>query len=132
MDTWLGMLFVNLLIPFIMILFGWWFSRHAPKEIHFLFGYRTTMSMKNQQTWQFAHHYCGRLWFLWGRIWLAVVVVCMVLLAGKTEETVETFGGVLSLIGCIPLAAVIVPTEMALRRTFDTDGNRKTEDKQEK
>ena len=49
-----------------MVGFGYYFYRHAPKEINDIFGYRTRMSMLNEDTWQFAHHYAGKLWFKWG------------------------------------------------------------------
>lgn len=56
---WIFMLVMNLLIPISMIGFGKLFMKTTPKEINGLFGYRTSMSMKNKDTWIFAHHYCG-------------------------------------------------------------------------
>ena len=35
------MLIVVLLIPLTMLLFGWLFFRRTPKEINYVFGYRT-------------------------------------------------------------------------------------------
>lgn len=49
--------------PLLMIIFGAIFRKAAPKKINSLYGYRTTMSMKNRDTWEFAHHYFGRIWF---------------------------------------------------------------------
>ena len=60
---WIFMLIMDLLVPFTMIGWGKLFLDKAPKNINYTFGYRTTMSMKNQDTWQFAHKYCGKLWF---------------------------------------------------------------------
>ena len=56
------MLCSSLVIPIIMIGFGFLFGKRPPKEINYLCGYRTRMSMKNIDTWVFAHRYCGRLW----------------------------------------------------------------------
>lgn len=50
MAFWLFMLIMNLLIPFSMIGFGFYFQKHPPKEINELFGYRTPLSMKNEDT----------------------------------------------------------------------------------
>ena len=59
MGFWIFMLIMDLLLPFTMIGFGRYFMKKAPKEINSVFGYRTSMSMKNKDTWEFAHKYCG-------------------------------------------------------------------------
>ena len=59
MGFWIFMLIMDLLLPFTMIGFGRYFMKKAPKEINSVFGYRTSMSMKNKDTWKFAHKYCG-------------------------------------------------------------------------
>lgn len=50
----------TLFIPVLMVLCGYLMYKHTPKDINGLVGYRTAMSMKNQETWDFAHNYCGR------------------------------------------------------------------------
>ena len=62
MGFWIFMFAVNLLIPLVMVIFGAIFIKTAPKKINFLFGYRTERSMKNEDTWKFAHTYLGKLW----------------------------------------------------------------------
>ena len=64
MGFWIFMLIMDLLLPFTMIGFGRYFMKKAPKEINSVFGYRTSMSMKNKDTWEFAHKYCGDLTIL--------------------------------------------------------------------
>ena len=49
MAFWLFMLIMNLLIPFTMIGFGFYFQKHPPKEINELFGYRTSLSIHGKQ-----------------------------------------------------------------------------------
>ena len=56
MGFWIFMLIMDLLLPFTMIGFGRYFMKKAPKEINSVFGYRTSMSMKNKDTWEFAHN----------------------------------------------------------------------------
>lgn len=48
MGYWFFMLAMNLLLPAIMIISGGYFMKKAPKEINYVFGYRTNMSMKNK------------------------------------------------------------------------------------
>ena len=50
MGFWIFMLIMDLLLPFTMIGFGRYFMKKAPKEINSVFGYRTSMSMKNKDT----------------------------------------------------------------------------------
>ena len=80
MGFWIFMLICVLLIPFTMIGFGRYFIKKAPKEINYAFGYRTSMSMKNKETWIFAHTYCGRLWLISGLIMLPLSVAPMLFL----------------------------------------------------
>lgn len=124
MGFWIFMLIMDLLIPFTMIGFGKYFMEKAPKEINAVFGYRTTMSMKNKDTWEFAHKYCGKLWWIWGWVMVAPVIALFFVL-GKDADTVGTIGGIVCFVQTIPLAAAIVPTEIALKRTFDKNGNRR-------
>ncbi len=125
MGFWIFMLFMDLLIPLTMIGFGRYFLKSAPKEINAIFGYRTSMSMINKDTWIFAHHYCGKLWYISGIISLIITAMVMVSVIGQTENAVGIIGGVLCDIQMIPLIGSIIPTEKALKRTFDKNGNRR-------
>ena len=125
MGFWIFMLLMDLLIPFTMIGFGKYFIKAAPKERNAVFGYRTTMSMKNKDTWTFAHTYCGKIWYIGGIVLLPVSLVVMFMVIGKTENIVGTVGGILCFVQLIPLVGAIIPTEKALKKNFDKNGNRK-------
>ncbi|MBP3487217.1 MAG: SdpI family protein [Roseburia sp.] len=126
MGFWVFMLISDLLMPVVMIGFGRVFLKHPPKEINGIYGYRTAMSMKNKETWEFAHKYCGKLWYICGLALLPVTIAAMLPVLGKSEDAVGTVGGILCVIQTILLIGSIFPTERALRRTFDKQGNRKT------
>lgn len=125
MGFWIFMLIADLLIPLTMIGFGRYFLKNTPKEINAVFGYRTAMSMKNKDTWAFAHHYCGKLWYVGGWILLLLSIIIMMSVIGKTENTIGMVGGILCNIQMIPLIGTMLPTERALRKTFDKNGNRR-------
>ena len=126
MGFWIFMLIMTLLIPFTMIGFGkYCLSKAGPKDINMLFGYRTSMSMKNKETWKFAHLYCGKLWWIIGWTMLPISAVLMILLIGKGISTVGLLGGVLCMIQVVILILPIIPTERALRKNFDNYGIRK-------
>lgn len=128
MGFWLFLLVMDLLFPAIMIGIGKSFQKAAPKDINPIYGYRTAMSMKNRDTWEFAHHYCGRLWFRMGLVLLPVNLIPMLLVIWESRELVNIVGSVLCAIDTVIIIATIFPTEAALKRTFDKDGNRKNRD----
>lgn len=125
MGIWILMLCVNLLIPGIMIGFGRWSLAGGPKEINWAIGYRTEMSMKNADTWAFAHREIGRLWTRWGWILFSAAVAAMLTLLGKDEDLIGTVGCAVMFLQLVPLIGCIFPVESKLRKTFDRDGNRK-------
>ena len=83
------------------------------------------MSMKNQDTWQFAHKYCGKLWFRLGLILLPLSVLPLLFTLGKGIETIASVGTPICFVQLVPLVGSIIPTELALRRVFDKNGNPK-------
>ena len=119
------MLLTSLLIPVIMLVFGWIFHRQAPKKINVWYGYRSARSMKNEDTWVFAHHHLARTWMLVGAVLLVISVIPMIAVYGKDDDTVSVVSLVLTVIQLIPLVVSLIPTERALKRTFDENGIRK-------
>ena len=121
---WVFMLIADLLVPLTMIIFGARFKKNAPKEVNAAFGYRTTMSMKNKDTWQFAHEYIGRLWKICGWLVLLISVVVMFFSCGKDIIAVSIIGGIVCITQIVVLICTMIPTEIALKKNFDEYGNR--------
>lgn len=139
MFFWFLMLFFTLLMPGVMVLFGFLWKNHPPKDINGLYGYRTAMSCKNQETWELAHQTAGKLWRGWGLATLAVSAVGFPLgslaLAGWEPAALGRAEyadpvGYLSLVFVAVQMAVLVgsifPVERALKRAFDQEGNRRS------
>lgn len=118
-------LIMTMLIPLIMVVCGWLFMHGIPKDRNSLFGYRTAMSVKNDDTWRFAHEYCGRLWLIIGLVLFAVTTVFMVLSMNMDPERVAFISGILMMIYVVPLLATVAATESAMKKTFDSRGKRK-------
>lgn len=125
MGFWIFMVISDLVVPAIMLLFGKVFLKSAPKEINIAFGYRTNMSMKNRDTWEFAHKYIGKIWYYAGWILTPGSIIPMLFVIGKNENTVGTLGAVLCVIQLAVLIGSIFPTEHALKKTFDKYGRRR-------
>lgn len=121
----IAMFIFNLLIPVLMIIFGRIMYKHAPKSINGVYGYRTSMSMKNEDTWKFAHDYCGRLWYKIGLIMLIPSVFVQLPFVKSSTDTIGIMTVVLETVQICVMIASIFPTEKALRKTFDKYGNRK-------
>lgn len=83
------------------------------------------MSMKNQDTWQFAHRYCGKLWVRLGSVVLPLSVISLLFVLGKKIETIAIAGTVICFAQLVLLLGSIIPTEIALRKNFDANGTRK-------
>jgi uncharacterized membrane protein len=120
---WIFMLIMLLLIPLSMLGLGIYFGKNAPKKINYVYGYRTTRSMKNQETWKFAHNYCGKLWKRIGLIMIPITIIAMLFSYGKDIDYVSNYGLVITGIQIIVLFGSIFPVEAALKRNFDKNGN---------
>jgi drug/metabolite transporter superfamily protein YnfA len=84
--------------------------------------------MKNQDTWVFAHHYCGKIWRVLGAILLVVTLIPMLLVIGKSEDEIGIIGLIVCIVQLAALIGSIVPTERALKETFDQDGKRRNKE----
>lgn len=126
MGFWIFMFIMDMMLPLIMIICGKWFLKSAPKEINMVIGYRTSMSMKNKDTWDFAHKYSGKLWYRCGSVMLPVSAAAMLFIIGKNENTVGIVGGIICTAQVIVLIGSIYPTEKALKKIFDVNGKRRT------
>ena len=125
MGFWIFMFAMNILIPFIMIVFGTWMYKYPPKKINGVIGYRTTMSRKNMYTWNFAHDYCGRLWIKIGIILMIPSVLCNFFVIHGTENQIGIVRGSAVSLQTIILCLSILPVEKALKQVFDQNGNRR-------
>ena len=121
------MLVMNLLTPLVMIIYGSIFEKKPPKiaRSKFAFGYRTVMSMRNEETWEYAHRFFGKLWF---RLGIAVGLISIIVLfffIGKDKDTVGFVGMIIDYVQLAAMLLPVIPTEISLRRRFDKYGNRK-------
>ena len=114
-----------LLVPAVMLYFGWRFLKKPPKHINSFYGYRTSRSMKNQQTWDFAHEVCGRLWFRWGLVLLPLSLLAMLLVLGKDAQELGVWLMGVTVLQLAVLVGSIVPVERALKKNFDQFGRKR-------
>lgn len=117
------MAFAVFLIPGTMVFFGRLMMDHPPKTINAAYGYRTSMSMINQDTWDYAQAACAKRWRRWGRV-LALITLIVLFFALRRPTFADVLGFYTAFETAFLLASVAA-TEMDLRRTFDREGRRK-------
>lgn len=122
---WWFMLCCDIIIPILMIIGGRIMWKHPPKKINGLIGYRTSRSMKNMDTWIFAHNYCGKLWWIIGWIILILSIIIHIPFFATSVNVIGIVGGILVTAQVIILICSIIPTERALKKTFTDNGVRR-------
>ena len=127
MNFWIFMLVMNLLTPLVMIIYGRIFEKKPPKiaRSKFAFGYRTVMSMRNEETWEYAHRFFGKLWFRFGIAVGLISIIVLFFFIGKDKDTVGFAGMIICYVQLVEMLLPVIPTELALRRRFDKYGNRR-------
>ena len=107
-----------LYIGIIVIISGLMFKLFLPRRIDILYGYRTKLAVKNQDTWDVAQKYAANSLIILGFIHVA--------LAFKLNELIAdvsiSYQFNLCLIG---LVVMLIWDEIHLRRVFNRDGSRK-------
>lgn len=122
---WWFMFACGLIIPLIMVIAGILMWKRCPKTINYLYGYRTERSMKNRDTWKFAHDHCGRLWLKIGLLMLIPSALVYIPFYNSGEAAISVVGLIVCAVQLVVLIASIFPTEAALKKTFNDDGTRK-------
>lgn len=115
----------SFIVPLLMIISGVIFLRRTPQKINCIFGYRTSMSMLNKDTWKFAHMCCGKIWCKCGLICFGLTLIIMVCCLVINKNIIETLSVVVILLQCIMIFVTIFVVERKLKSNFDKEGNRK-------
>lgn len=124
MGFWLFCTVCGLLIPAVMLFFGQRFLNKPPKKINSLYGYRTSRSMKNQQTWDYAHQVCGKIWLRVGAVILPLSLLAMLPVLGQDISDIGIWCAGVTMLQVVVMVASIFPVEVALKRKFDKYGRR--------
>lgn len=95
MGFWVFMTVCVLLIPLMMIGTGFAYVKGKyPKKINSIYGYRTKLSRKNQNTWEFAQKLFGKVFFIAGLVILLLSIVPMLFVTGKDISICANVGGI--------------------------------------
>ncbi|MBR5272106.1 MAG: SdpI family protein [Clostridia bacterium] len=122
---WWAVLICDLIIPVIITIAGLLMWKIPPKNVNYVMGYRTKLSMKNIDTWKFAQKHMGGLWWKLGLIMLVVTIGVHIPFHNSGENTLEILCLIVTAVQIIALIVSIFFTERALKKTFNDDGTRK-------
>lgn len=76
-------------------------------------------------TWKFAHEYVGKLWWKIGWILIILTILAHIPFYGSGDNTLGIFSAIVVVIQIVLLCGSILPTEIALKRSFNKDGTRR-------
>ena len=114
----------NLFIPVIMLIFSLIMIKHPPKNINGIYGYRTYMSTRSQETWDYAHARFGRIWLKMSVLLLVMSVIGQIPFLKASENTTTVLILVIMTIQMVGLIGPIFVVEKDLKRLFDKSGKR--------
>lgn len=121
---WWFILICDCIIPVLMIIAGRMMWKHCPKKINGIVGYRTKMSMKNMDTWKFAHDYAGKLWWKVGIGMLGPTLLMHIPFYGASDDIMGILSIIILVIQLAFLFGTIFQTEKTLKNNFHEDGTR--------
>lgn len=107
-----------IVLGIICIIMGLIFKAFPPKKINSLFGYRTMLSMKNQDTWKESHKYVSNTLIILG---ISFIPLQFILSQWKVSYNYE------KIILLVCFVIMIIVNEVHLRKVFNMDGSRKVQ-----
>ena len=119
---WWFILLCDCSIPLIMMITGRRIRYHCPKKIHGIIGYRTKRSMKNMDTWKFAHAHAGNLWWELGIGLFVPTLLIHIPFYGASDNALGSVSTVLIAVQLSILIGSVYQTEAALSQAFNEDG----------
>lgn len=97
---------------------GFIFKVLPPKKINSVYGYRTSTSMKNQDTWNVAQKYSAN-----SMITLGITCIALGFILSELIGNIAIgYQGIIVLIGAV---VMIILDEVHLKKIFNRDGSRK-------
>lgn len=123
MGFWIFIFVTTLLIP-LALLFTWYFCPNM-KERNRTSGYRSSRSMQNQDTWEFAQKQCSQnaLKMFFPTLLLSLGLMPFAL--GKKMGTIGWIGLGITVTQMMSFVVIVCLTEKALKKNFDEHGRKK-------
>lgn len=113
---------MTIFIPILIIILGFMLRVSPPNDINKKFGYRTSFSMKNKETWNEGNRYASTMVIIGGFLSLLFAFLLSHYYKLNNSKVIS----ISSIFMIIVVLGLGYSTEIYLRAKFDKDGNRKT------
>jgi uncharacterized membrane protein len=112
-------LITGLSCAFVLLVLGIIFYKFPPKKINSVYGYRTTRSMVNQDTWDNANTFSS--------IWMIRFAIFTFMVSGASYILLPDYNALITVIVMTILVVLILPlTESHLKRHYTNNGSPKS------
>lgn len=119
MGFWAFMTICVSLIPLSMTGIGFSYIKGKyPKKINDLSGYRTKLSRKNQNTWEFAQKLFGKVFFVTGLVILPLSILPMLFVTGSGIPFCGKVGGIITAVQCLLMLIPFPVVENGIKKKF--------------
>lgn len=108
---------LSLIAPLI-IFFSGLLLRLKKIDRNYLFGYRTSLSMKNDLTWKYANTYLGKIWSVYGAILLIISIILCIYLYKKNGKLDSIYILLLIFLQLVFVIFSIIFIEMKMSKKF--------------
>ena len=109
----------NLAIGPLLLILSLIFKAFPPKNRNWLYGYRTTRSMKSQEAWDAANKYAMDL-----MVWIAIITIILQIVLYFVFAPANALITA-CIIMCLLLVGTLFVVERYLKENFDSEGKRK-------
>ena len=125
MNFWLYMTFMAIVVPLVIVLVGLYYAKCPPEKIYTDFGYKTPLTLKNEDIWAFAHQCCGKTWIKLGLIMMPLSIAIMVIPRFISENAISIFSISHFVVQCIAVYISLRRIKATILATFDEEGRRR-------
>lgn len=117
---------MSIVVPLVLLAVGLYYTLCPPEKIYTDFGYKTKLTLKNEDIWAFANQYCGKVWIKLGLIMIPISVAVMFIPRTMSENTISAFSVGLFVLQCIATLFSVRHIQGVLKATFDENGIRRS------
>jgi hypothetical protein len=125
MKFWIYMTFMGIIVPLVLLAVGLYYTKCPPEKIYTDFGYKTPLTLKNEDIWAYAHQLCGKSWIKLALIMIPASIAVMVIPLFISEDAMSFFSVGLFVVQCVAVFFSFRKVKATLLTVFDEEGNRR-------
>lgn len=119
MGFWIFMLICVLITPLMMLTLGYAYVKgHYPKEINDAFGYRTKLTMRNKEVWEYSQKLFGKVFLIAGAVTLPLSIIPMLFVINSDVSTCGWTGGAAVGVQVIVILLLLPFMEKAVKKKY--------------